>query len=140
MKTGPLILVEDDEDDKYLFEKALLENGLKNTLIWFNESNSSYHYLETTADQPFLIICDINLPGLGGLDFKRKIDENHNLRQKSIPFIFFSTSIDQAAINKAYTELTVQGFFQKPDSFSEFKKVLQLIHAYWKTCKHPNSR
>jgi CheY-like chemotaxis protein len=138
-KSGPIILVEDDPDDHSIFEEALVEISVKNPLRWFISPIEAFGYLTTTEEQPFLIFCDINLPKQNGLDFKTRIDEDKYLRQKSIPFIFYSTSASQQTINKAYMQLTVQGFFQKKTSFQEIKEMLHLIIEYWKICKHPNS-
>jgi response regulator RpfG family c-di-GMP phosphodiesterase len=81
----------------------------------------------------------VNLPKQNGIEFKRQIDEDPQLRAKSIPFVFLSTSIDRKAVNVAYKELTVQGFFQKPNSFNELTAVIKLLMDYWKLCRHPNS-
>lgn len=84
-------------------------------------------------------MSDINLPLQTGIEFKKTIDEDHQLRQKSIPFIFFSTSVDSNAVTQAYGEMTVQGFFRKSSSYEELKRLVRLIMDYWKLCKHPNS-
>lgn len=139
-KQGPILLVEDDEDDKIMFEEILKELAVKNQLLWFSNAQDAYQYLKVTQDQPFLIFSDINLPKLSGLELKKEIDADPQLRKKSIPFIFYSTSVDQGAINEAYLNLTVQGFFQKPNKVSEMKQLLVIIIDYWKHCKHPNTK
>jgi CheY-like chemotaxis protein len=57
-------------------------------------------YLETTQDRPFIILCDINLPGMKGNDLKKIIDDNENLPKKSIPYIFYTTSDNPILLNK----------------------------------------
>jgi len=138
-KTGPIILVEDDPDDHNIFEEALTDIRVANKLRWFINPIEAFSYLISTEEQPFLIFCDINLPKQNGLDFKKRIDEDKYLRQKSIPFIFYSTAANQETINQAYLELTVQGFFQKKHKYDDIKKMLRLIIDYWSVCKHPNS-
>ena len=69
---------------------------------------------------------------------KVRIDQDPQLRQKSIPFVFYSTGVDQRAINEAYTKMTVQGFFQKSNSYQEIKKTIKMVIDYWMECKHPN--
>ncbi len=140
MKAGPIILIEDDEDDKAVIEEVLGELKITNELIWFDKSQGAYDYLLATSDQPFIILSDVNLPGKTGIDLKSQIDGNEYLRKKSIPFIFYSTSVDQETVNVAYTELTVQGFFQKQHRYEEIKAIIKLITDYWKVCRHPNSR
>jgi len=140
MKSGPIILIEDDEDDKGIFLDILKELQVPNPVIWFQNCDDAFTYLKETTEQPFVIFCDLNLPGLPGLEYKRKIDEDKALRKKSIPFVFCSTTADQHTVNKAYTQMTVQGFFQKPNSYSEHKKMIKLIMDYWDLCRHPNSK
>ena len=139
MKSGPLILIDDDADDKAIFEDVLKDLGINNQLLWFDNCKDAFEYLANTADQPFVIICDVNMPMQSGIEFKRQIDANEHLRRKSIPFIFYSTSADQDTVSKAYTELTVQGFFQKKNDYAEIREDVKLILNYWKHCKHPNT-
>lgn len=138
-KSGPIILVEDDEDDQKIFTEVVSEFKMKNKVHWFNNARDAYAYLKSSNDQPFIIFCDINLPKQSGIEFKREIDENPQLRRKSIPFLFYTTSVSPVSVIEAYTKMTVQGYFEKPGSIEEMKKVLQLIFSYWQVCKHPNS-
>ena len=140
MKSGPIIVVEDDADDRDVFEEILKELEIPNSVIWFKACNDAFNYLNQTTEQPFIIFCDVNMPGLNGIEFKRKIDNDPHLRRKSIPFVFYSTSINQRTINEAYTQMTVQGFFQKKNSYSELKKIIKLILDYWNVCSHPNTQ
>lgn len=138
MKAGPIIVVEDDPDDEAIFEEILQELGVTNKLRWFIKSSDALDFLKTTKEKPFLIFSDVNMPGDSGIEFKRRIDQDPQLRQKSIPFVFYSTGVDQRAINEAYTKMTVQGFFQKSNSYQEIKKTIKMILDYWMECKHPN--
>ena len=139
-KSGPIIVLEDDADDEGILEDILKELNIENRLVWFTRSDDAFQYLKTTFDQPFIIFSDVNLPGLNGIEFKRRIDNDEELRKKSIPFVFYSTSVDQQAVNAAYTKMTVQGFFQKGKSYVEIKKDIRLILDYWRVCEHPNSK
>ncbi len=138
-KTGPIIIVEDDADDQEIMGTLMREMNVLNKLLFFSKCDDAFRYLKTTNEQPFIIICDVNLPVVGGLDFKKRIDNDPELRRKSIPFIFLTTTIERKAVNKAYTEMTVQGFFKKSSSINEIKHLLGLIIEYWKNCKHPNT-
>jgi CheY-like chemotaxis protein len=138
-KSGPIIIVDDDRDDQEILEFVFRELDVPNKLIWFTNALEALAYLKATAEQPFLIFSDINMPQQSGIEFKRDIDGDPELRRKSIPFIFYSTSVSQNHVNEAYTELTVQGFFQKGESIPAIKAALKAIIEYWKMCKHPNS-
>ncbi len=139
MKSGPIILIEDDHDDKTIFEEVLAELGIANKLIWFSKSKDAIEYLQMATEPPFLILSDVNMPVQNGLDFKKQIDNDPELRKKSIPFVFYSTSVGQQAVKEAYTEMTIQGFFQKGNDFEEIKNSIKLIIDYWTHCIHPNS-
>jgi CheY-like chemotaxis protein len=138
-KVGPIVIVEDDKDDQEIIEEVITELRVENKIILFDNCIDTFAYLKTTKDQPFIIFCDVNLPQQSGIDFKRQIDEDDYLRKKSIPFIFYSTSVAQYAVNEAYTKMTVQGFFQKPNSYEEIRQLIKVILDYWKNCKHPNA-
>lgn len=138
-KNGPIILVEDDEDDIDLLKEVMKDNDVENELKFFLNGPDALDYLRTTTDKPLLIICDVNLPRQNGIEFKTEIDKDEMLRKKCIPFIFYSTYVSQYAVNEAYMKLTVQGFFQKNDSYSEFKNMIGMIIEYWSICNHPNN-
>lgn len=138
-KSGPIIVVEDDIDDLEILKEALKENEFSHELICFGNGPDAFHFLKNTSQQPFLILCDVNLPRQNGIEFKTQIDDDRELRDKSIPFIFYSTHVSQYAVNEAYKNLTVQGFFQKNDTYEEFKNVVKTMIDYWSLCKHPNS-
>jgi response regulator RpfG family c-di-GMP phosphodiesterase len=139
MITGPIILVEDDEDDAAIFSEVLTDLDIPNRLISFIKPADAYHFLVNNDEQPFIIISDVNLPGMSGMEFKKKLDHNDKLRKKSIPFVFYSTSAEKKYVNEAYLQLTVQGFFLKGQSIKEIKNQLRIIFEYWKICRHPNS-
>ena len=138
-KPGPIIIIEDDADDKQFITEILRELGISNNIIWIENVEQAFTYLVNSTEQPFLILSDVNLPGKNGIEFKAEIDKHPELRKKSIPFVFFSTATDQKSVNEAYTKMTVQGYFQKRGTYEEMKKVIKLIIDYWEVCKHPNS-
>jgi response regulator RpfG family c-di-GMP phosphodiesterase len=139
MITGPIVLVEDDEDDIEILNEVLRELEIPNRMITFKRPDDAYHFLDKNNEQPFIIISDVNLPGMSGLEFKNKLDANENLRKKSIPFIFYSTSAEKKYITTAYLNLTVQGYFRKADNIRDIKNQLTIIFEYWKICQHPNN-
>jgi two-component SAPR family response regulator len=137
-KSGPIIIVDDDAEDYEFINMVFAELKIRNKIIYFEDTEKAFKFLKETQENPFLIFCDINLPRQNGLEFKRNIDNDTQLRRKSIPFVFFSTAIDKKAVDMAYEEMTVQGFFQKPNSFDELKGVIKVIMDYWRLSKEPN--
>ena len=138
-KYGPIIIIEDDMDDRFILEEALREAGVNNELIFFDNGPESFEYLLSSSQQPFLIFCDVNLPRQNGIEFKRELDSHPILRAMSIPFIFYTTFVSQYAVNEAYNNMTVQGFFQKNNSHKELKDVIRIIIDYWRICRQPQA-
>ena len=137
-KSGPIIIIEDDPDDQIVLKEVFAELGVKNELIVFDDPVAAYNFLLDSPKHHFLIICDVNLPKESGFQLKMKLDSNKYLREKSIPFVFFTTHAGPMDVKKAYEDFTVQGFFQKCATFDETKEIVQAMMLYWKHCNHPN--
>jgi CheY-like chemotaxis protein len=138
-KPGPIIIVEDDRDDEEMLKEVFQELMIPNEIKFFRTCYSLLDYLLVTTDQPFIIISDINLPVMSGVELKKKINENEYLRKKSIPFVFLTTSSNAYAVEQAY-EMMVQGYFVKPNTVNGIKEMVGLIIDYWKRCRHPNTK
>lgn len=135
--TAPILIIEDDLDDQQLLKEALWEAGVTNKIEIFENGPDAYEYLKNCKEQPFLIFCDVNLPRQNGIEFKTQIDNDVQLRAKPVPFIFYTTYVSQYAINEAYKNLTVQGFFQKENNYEDFNSVVRIIVQYWTLCRQP---
>ena len=136
-KSGPIVIVEDDLDDQEIVSDVLKDLDVPNEVVYFERCSDAFTFLKSTTIQPFIILCDINLPQQNGLDFKKQIDADKELRHKSVPFIFYSTAAAPAVVTNAFTEMTVQGFFQKSSNIHELRHAMFIITQYWKLCKHP---
>lgn len=137
--TAPILIIEDDLDDQFLMQKIFERIGLNNELIFFNNGKEAFTYLQETERETFLILCDINMPVMNGLELRAQINADEALRRKSIPFVFLSTAVRDADIDLAY-DLTVQGFFQKENSLEQMQEVVTSIVRYWNKSKHPGAR
>ncbi len=135
---GPILSIEDDEDDRFLIQAIFEELGIKNELIFFGNGKQALDYLLVTPVQPFLILCDVNMPVMNGLELHQFIAENEFLRKKAIPFVFFTTAANASLVNRAYFQ-SVQGFYQKASTFTEQLQQMKAIIDYWQGCLHPNS-
>src|SRR5215210_4071759 len=98
---GPVIIVEDDTDDKEILQEVFTSLGIKNELKFFGDGEEVLYYLKTTTDKPFIILTDVNLPKMRGTELQKRINEDESLRRKSIPFIFLTTSANPTAVRKA---------------------------------------
>lgn len=136
--TGPIICIEDDDDDQHLVSAAIRELPFPNELLFFSDGEIALDFLKHTPQKPFLILCDTNMPRMSGIELRKYLNQDEYLRKKSIPFLFVTSAASPALVQTAYDE-TVQGYFKKPHSFEELKGQLRLIITYWRECIHPNS-
>jgi CheY-like chemotaxis protein len=138
MTKGPIVIVEDDIDDQEIYADAIRAISIPNEIWYFDTAEKALDYLRTTREQPFIILSDINMPQMNGLEFKEEIQHDDYLREKGIPFVFISTNASASAIRLAH-QLSVQGYFQKPGSFEAIKDMLRKLFDYWELCKHINN-
>ena len=136
-KSGPIVIIEDDADDQDVLTEIFRELNYANQLIFFGDSLKALQYLTDTEVEPFLVLSDINMPKLNGMELREKIHNNEDLRLKSIPYLFFSTSAEQDHVIEAYSR-SIQGFFVKPTTYTQLKKVIVKIVEYWQECESPN--
>jgi CheY-like chemotaxis protein len=135
-KSGPILIIEDDLDDQEILKEVFDALQVPNVLRFFATCNSALDYLHSTLERPFLIISDINLPAMTGIQLKKEINGNEVLSKKCIPFIFLSTAQDEYFISSAY-EVQVQGYFVKPPRLIDLKLMMSHIVGYWKFSQNP---
>lgn len=66
-KSGPIIIVEDDEDDRFVLDQIFKNLDYKNKIIYFKNGDEALNYLVISDIEPFIILSDINMPILNGL-------------------------------------------------------------------------
>ena len=136
-RTGPIIIIEDDKGDQELLNIAFEELNIRNEIIFFQDPEIALNFLMTSTEEPFIILSDLNMPKLSGIELREKIHTNEDLRLKCIPYLFFSTSAEQKYVVDAYSK-SVQGFFIKPNTIDALTKILATIVQYWQQCESPN--
>jgi CheY-like chemotaxis protein len=136
MEHAPLLIVDDDSDDREFLQDAWKDLDFPNALVFFNNGEEVLRYLRYEKVSPFLILCDVNLPRMDGFELKKKILEDTEMNYKSIPFVFWSSQASKAQIQKAY-DLGGNGFFVKANTFEETKQSLINIVGYWRKSKTP---
>jgi CheY-like chemotaxis protein len=137
-KEGPVIIIEDDLDDKEMLEEVFKKLGYPNELLFFGDGESALDFLNESSVIPFIILSDINMPKLDGFALRDKIKMDADLQLKCIPYLFFSTASSQKAVVDAYSR-SVQGFFIKQNTMIELEKTITVIMEYWKRCVAPNN-
>lgn len=138
-KTGAVLLVDDNKADQTLIMEAFKTLKIANKIILARNGEEALKYLKSDEIQPILILCDINMPEMNGLQLREEIFKDKKLKLKCIPFIFISSDGSENIIERAY-EYAVQGYFEKAKNFDGTVEMLNTIIKYWKLCKHPNSK
>lgn len=136
-KNGSIVIIEDDTGDQVILSEIFEELNYANPLIFFEDSEEALKFLQITEDEPFLVLSDINMPKLNGMELREKIHNNEDLRRKSIPYLFFTTSAEQQHVIDAYSR-SIQGFFVKSNSYEKTKDIIVKIVEYWQECESPH--
>ena len=136
-KKGPIIIIEDDDDDQLLLTQVFKKLTSTNELIFFEDPEEALTYLTSSEVEPFIVLSDINMPKLSGLELREKVHANESLRLKCIPYLFFTTSAEQQHVIDAYSK-SVQGFFVKPNSVDKLEHMMRKIIDYWQECTSPD--
>jgi CheY-like chemotaxis protein len=133
---GKIILVDDEQVEKEVMENALLKLGWEKNLMHFTNPYDALDYLRATKDEIFIVISDMEMPIMTGLQLKRDIDSDRELKTRTIPFIFSSNSATKEQVYSAY-DYGIQGYFKKPFNIDEMAKMMEIIVTYWQMSLNP---
>jgi CheY-like chemotaxis protein len=135
-----ILLVEDDSVDVMNVQRAFVKNNINNPLhIAFN-GVEALNMLRGSNGKPKLnpmpriILLDINMPKMNGLEFLRALRNDDDLKSVSV-FVMTTSNDDQDKI-EAYN-LNVAGYILKPLSFEKFVNAVAVLNSYWKLCEQP---
>ncbi|QMW04082.1 response regulator [Spirosoma foliorum] len=134
---GPIIIIDEDEDDRELVSTILNQIAPDTQIIFLENGQQLLDYLEKTDQLPFLIISEIFTPILNGLEVMERLNQLSALKSKAIPFILLTSPVDKHLVEEAY-KVHVQGIFEKKPSLEEMKVQLQAILDYWTLSLEPN--
>ncbi len=133
MKSVRILLVEDNPDHADLTQQAIEGQNRSHLVHWVKDGQEAIDYLfrrgtYTNAPPPQLVLLDINLPKLTGIEVLQKVKEDPRLRV--IPVVMLTTSdFDEDAL-KCYS-LGANSFVTKPVQFDQFLETIQALKAYW---------
>jgi len=136
-KTGPIILIEDDVDDKEILQEIFRKLDYENEIVFFEDGIKALEYLENASAAPFLIISDINLPKISGIELRDRLRSSEDVKLQCVPILFFTNDVAQHTVIDAYCK-SVQGFFKKPATYYQFEHTIKVIIEYWQDCRSPN--
>jgi len=134
---GPVIVIEDDEDDQQFLTEIFEKLNYGNKIMFFADGKLALDFLTQTDIAPFLILSDINMPRIDGMALRQMVKQNEKLNVKCIPYLFFTTAADKKFVLDAYS-MSVQGFFKKPKSYDKLESTVKVIMDYWKECISPH--
>jgi CheY-like chemotaxis protein len=137
-KKGPIVVIEDDLDDQMVLKEVFKIIKVDNEIRYFGDGEAALAYLSEPQVYPFLILSDVNMPKLSGFELKKMVQTNDALSVKCIPYLFFTTAVNEKAVYDAYT-MSAQGFFVKPSNFDELVETLGVMIAYWQRCYSPSN-
>ena len=137
-RSGPIIIMEDDKDDREVLQEVFTNLKCPNQILFFTDGQSALDFLNKTDVIPFLILSDVNMPKLDGFALRDKIRQDAELQVRCIPYLFFTTAVNQHAVIEAYS-MSVQGFFVKPSKMAELERTIRAILDYWALCASPNN-
>lgn len=123
-----ILLVEDNEGDIVLTQEALKDGRIKNNISIARDGQEALEMLGSGAPLPDLILLDINLPKMNGLEVLATIKTD--LRLRPIPVIMLSTSDEQNDIMTSYNNYA-NCFITKPVDFNRFIDVVRTIEDFW---------
>jgi two-component system response regulator len=137
-----IILCEDNADEAELTIRALSKEGLANSLIHLKDGEEVLHYLFCTgawasrnaAELPRLIILDLKMPKVDGLDVIRKLKSEK--RTSMIPVVLLTSSKEEKDIMESY-KLGVNSYIVKPVEFESYIKAVSTIGLYWLILNQP---
>lgn len=133
MKEARILLVEDNEGDIILTLKALQKANVNNAIDVVRDGEQALRFLRKEepygqAETPGLVLLDINLPRIDGMEVLTDIKNDAQLRV--IPVVVLTTSNSQKDILRSYQQ-HANCFITKPASFGMFMDVVQTIKDFW---------
>ena len=138
-----ILLIEDNPDDILITKRAFKEARLVNKMWVVRDGQEALDFLYhkdkyqdfTTSPKPGLILLDINLPKVNGLDVLKKIKEDSNL--KRIPTVMLTVSRRDEDLARGYDQ-GCNSFIQKPVEFEKFVEIIRQIGLYWGLLNTPS--
>lgn len=132
MSDRPILLIEDNVDDVMLTLRAFAKNNIGNEIVVASDGEAGLAHLlpedGTTPMRPALILLDINLPKISGLELLRRLHADE--RTQSLPVVVLTTSKEERDIVESY-RLGANSFIRKPVVFGEFLEATRMLGVYW---------
>ncbi len=136
METKVILLVEDNPRDEALTLRALKKSNIINEVVVVRDGVEALDYLfgrgafegRDTSIKPQLVLLDLKLPKIDGLQVLQTIRENENT--KRLPVVIFTSSSEEEDMIKSY-ELGANSYVRKPVEFEKFLEATRQLGIYW---------
>ncbi len=134
LEPATILLVEDDLGDQKLIKLSLEGQRISNDVFVVETGEEALDYLsrskagDNECQAIDLILLDLNMPGMGGKEFLRRIKEDDQL--DTIPVVILTTSDSEQDILESY-KLHAAGYIKKPVSLEGFREVMHDLEEYW---------
>lgn len=139
-----ILLVEDNPGDAEITIRALKKNNFANKLVHLENGADALDYIfgggqyadNTLVSMPKVILLDLNMPKIGGMEVLRKIKSDE--RTKKIPVVILTSSKEDPDIERCF-DLGANSYIVKPVEFDKFVKAVVEIGFYWLILNLPPS-
>lgn len=140
-KPVSIVMVEDDEGHARLIERNIRRAGVNNEILAFRDGTSALAYLlgadgtgEENSARSLLILLDLNLPDMTGVDILAKVKSNTHLKRS--PVIVLTTTDDQREIKRCY-DLGANVYITKPVNYESFANAIQQLGLFLSVMQVP---
>lgn len=133
MSSKIVLIIDDDEDDRFLLRKAIEKKIEGIAIVEANSGHQALKYFEANTARIHtvdLLILDMNMPEMDGLEVLYRIRSLLNPIQ--IPVVMFSTSSDPVLVQKAYSA-GINSYIKKPFSFDEYENIVNALYTCFLT-------
>ena len=138
-----IVMVEDDEGHARLIERNIRRSGVNNEIVAFTDGTSAVDYLfgkdgtgSARKGQPLLVLLDLNLPDMTGIDILKRIKETAHLRPT--PVVVLTTTDDSPEIKRCY-ELGCNVYITKPVNYESFANAIRQLGLFFSVIKVPEA-
>ena len=137
-----VLLVEDNADDLELTLRAFKKSHLMNKIVVARDGVEALDYLfatgphsgRDTADMPHLVLLDLNLPKIDGLEVLKRMREDP--RTKFVPVVVLTSSDEERDVVQSY-KLGANSYVRKPVDFGQFLDAARQLELYWLVLNQP---
>ena len=131
----PILLVDDDQIDIMTIERAIREIKITNTVNVTRNGEEALAFLSRKeTEKPCVILLDLNMPKMNGIEFLREIKKDPALRL--IPIVILTTSKEEMDKSESF-HLGAAGYMIKPVDYQQFLEVIRTIDLYWTLSELP---